>query len=130
MSAKEKKSITTAGENYLKAVLMIQKQKGAVRSVDLAQHMAISKPSVSVAVHALEDAGFLFMDGEKLLHLTDTGLDIAEKMYERHCFFTKVLVLLGVDPVLAEKDACNMEHHVSDESFYAMKFYCESIDAI
>ena len=118
----EKKRHTTAsGEDYLEAILVLRKQKGMVRSVDVARHMGVSKPSVCVAVNTLKDGGFLKMDEDHFLHLTDVGREVAEKIYERHCFFTEQLIAAGVDPRTAEADACRIEHIISDESFSRLK---------
>ena len=111
----------TSGEDYLEIVLVLQKKLGMVRSVDVARHMGVSKPSVCVAVNTLKDGGFLTMDEEHFLHLTDVGRKVAEKIYERHCFFTEQLIAAGVDPKTAENDACRMEHAISAESFEKMK---------
>ena len=114
----EKKRHTTAsGEDYLEAILVLRKQKGMVRSVDVARHMGVSKPSVCVAVNTLKDGGFLTMDEDHFLHLTDVGREVAEKIYERHCFFTEQLIAAGVDPRTAEADACRIEHTISQDSF-------------
>ena len=118
----EKKRHTTAsGEDYLEAILVLRKQKGMVRSVDVARHMGVSKPSVCVAVNTLKDGGFLTMDEDHFLHLTDVGREVAEKIYERHQFFTNRLIAAGVEPEQAEQDACRMEHAISDESFAKLK---------
>ena len=92
------------GEDYLETILVLQKKLGMVRSVDVARHMEVSKPSVCHAVATLRDGGFLTMDEEHFLHLTDVGREVAEKIYERHCFFTKQLIAAGVDPKTAEDD--------------------------
>lgn len=113
--------IHALGEDYLEAVLVLQKEKGMVRSIDLARHMGFSKPSISHAVGVLRDGGFLTMDGDGFLHLTDTGREVAEKIYERHQFFTEQLVSMGVDRMIAEQDACRIEHIISDESFQKLK---------
>ena len=110
-----------SGEDYLEAILVLQTEKGMVRSVDVARHMGVSKPSVCHAVATLRDGGFLTMDKNHFLHLTDIGCEIAEKIYERHCFFTEQLIAVGVDPELAKIDACRMEHVISAESFEKMK---------
>lgn len=115
------KSLTTSSENYMEAVLMVQEKKGVARSVDLAQKLGVSKPSVSVAVHALEEAGYLSIDEDKTLHLTEAGMEIAQSVYEKHRFFTKMLTHLGVDPATAEDDACRIEHDISEETFSALK---------
>ena len=115
------KRTTAAGEDYLEAVLVLQKKQGMVRSVDVAQHLGVSKPSVCHAVATLKDGGFLTMDEDFYLHLTDIGREVAEHTYEKHCFFTRLLVEAGVEPKTAEQDACRMEHAISDDSFQKMK---------
>ena len=110
-----------SGEDYLEAVLVLQKEKGMVRSVDVARHMRVSKPSVCVAVNTLKDGGFLTMDEDHFLHLTDVGREVAEKIYERHCFFTEQLIAASVDPETVEVDACRIEHVISNESFERLK---------
>ena len=92
-----------------------------VRSVDIARYMEVTKPSVCVAVNTLKDGGFLIMDENHFLHLTDIGREVAEKIYERHCFFTEQLIAAGVDPKTAEADACRIEHVISAESFERLK---------
>ncbi len=115
MSSKNK--LHASGEDYLETILVLQKKRGMVRSVDVARHMEVSKPSVCHAVATLRDGGFLMMDEDHFLHLTDVGREVAEKIYERHCFFTEQLIAAGVDPRTAEADACRIEHIISDESF-------------
>ena len=110
-----------AGEDYLEAILVLQKKQGMVRSVDVARYMEVSKPSVCHAVATLRDGGFLTMDEDHFLHLTDVGREVAERIYERHCFFTEQLIAAGVDPKTAEADACRIEHIISDESFDRLK---------
>ena len=105
---KRKQQATASGEDYLEAILVIQMHKGAVRSVDIARHMEVSKPSVCHAVNTLKNGGFLIMDDDHVLHLTDVGREVAEQTYEKHCFFTRLLVEAGVDPKTAEQDACRM----------------------
>ena len=115
--------IHASGEDYLEAIPILQKQMGesAVRSVDLARHMGFSKPSICHAVGLLRDGSFLVMDKDGFLHLTDKGREVAGKIYERHRFFTEQLIAVGVDEVTAEKDACRIEHAISDESFQKLK---------
>ena len=110
-----------SGEDYLETILVLQKKRGMVRSVDVARHMGVSKPSVCVAVNTLKDGGFLTMDEDRFLHLTDVGREVAEKIYERHCFFTEQLIAAGVDSRTAEADACRMEHVISQESFERLR---------
>ena len=109
--------IHASGEDYLEAILVLQKKMGMVRSIDLARHMGFSKPSISHAVSVLKNGGFLTVDDDGFLHLTAIGREIAEKIYERHQFFTEQLIAAGVDRETAEQDACRMEHVISQESF-------------
>ena len=110
-----------SGEDYLEAILVLHKRIGMVRSVDVARHMEVSKPSVCHAVGILREGGFLTMDEDGFLHLTDIGREVAEKIYERHQFFTEQLVAAGVDRETAEQDACRIEHVISDTSFQKLK---------
>lgn len=109
----------------MEAILILQKQMGesAVRSVDIARHMGFSKPSISHAVGVLRDGGFLTVDKDGFLHLTEEGREIAEKIYERHQFFTEQLIAAGVNETTAEEDACRIEHAISDESFQKLQKY-------
>ena len=106
-----------SGEDYLEAVLVLQRKQGMVRSVDLARHMGFSKPSISHAVGGLKNGGFLIVDDDGFLHLTAIGREVAEKIYERHLFFMEQLIAAGVDPKTAEADACRIEHTISQDSF-------------
>ena len=110
-----------SGEDYLEAVLVLQKKKGMVRSVDLARHMGFSKASISHAVGVLKNGGFLTVDEDGYFHLTEDGREVAEKIYERHQFFTEQLVAIGVDRETAERDACRIEHAISEEAFQKLK---------
>ena len=111
------KKLHASGEDYLEAVLVLQKERGMVRSVDVARHMGVSKPSVCHAVATLKAGGFLTMDEDFFLRLTDVGREVAEQTYEKHCFFTRLLIEAGVEPRIAEQDACRMEHVISPASF-------------
>ena len=117
----DRMKIHASGEDYLEAVLMLQKEKGMVRSVDVARRLEVSKPSVCHAVATLRDGGFLTMDSDYFLHLTDVGREVAERTYEKHCFFTEMLIEAGVDQETAEADACRMEHAISEDSFQHLK---------
>ena len=117
----KRQKIYASGEDYLEAVLILQKKKGTVRSVDVARYLEVSKPSVCHAVATLRDGGFLTMDEDYSLHLTDVGREVAEQTYEKHRFFTDRLIEAGVDPDTAERDACRIEHVISDESFRCLK---------
>ena len=110
-----------SGEDYLEAILVLHKEMGTVRSVDVARHMEVSKPSVCHAVATLRKGGFLLMDKDHFLHLTDLGREVAEATYEKHRFFTDRLIEAGVDPETAEQDACRIEHVISEETFERLK---------
>ena len=110
-----------SGEDYLEAILVLKKKKGMVRSADVARHLEVSKPSVCHAVATLKKGGFLLMDGDHFLHLTDVGREVAEQIYEKHRFFTDRLIEAGVDPETAERDACRIEHVISEETFERLK---------
>lgn len=111
----------TSGENYLKAIYILEKKNGMVRSVDVATHMGVSKPSVSHAVKILQDCGVIYMDEDHYLHLTEDGREIAENLYERYQYFSEHLTDAGVDSAVAEEEACKMEHTISHESFQRLK---------
>ena len=115
------KKLYASGEDYLEAILLLHKKMGMVLSVDVARHMEVSKPSVCHAVATLRDGGFLTMDEDYFLHLTDAGREVAEQIYEKHRFFTERLIEAGVDPESAERDACRIEHVISQESFEHLK---------
>ncbi len=113
--------IQESAENYLETILMIQKQKGSVRSIDIANELNFSKPSVSVAMKNLRENGYIKMETDGYITLLEPGRQIAEKMYERHTLLSDWLILLGVDPAVAVEDACRIEHVISAESFSAIK---------
>ena len=115
------KKLYASGEDYLEAILLLHKKMGMVRSVDVARHMGVSKPSVCHAVATLRDGGFLTIDSDYFLHLTDVGREVAEQIYEKHRFFTEMLINAGVDPITAERDACRIEHVISESSFQRLK---------
>ena len=110
-----------SGEDYLEAILVLKKKKGMVRSADVARHLEVSKPSVCHAVATLKEGGFLTMDEDFFLRLTAIGREVAEQTYEKHCFFTRLLVEAGVEPRTAEQDTCRMEHVISENSFRHLK---------
>ena len=114
-----------SGEDYLEAILVLHKKMGTVRSVDVARHMEVSKPSVCHAVATLRKGGFLLMDEDHFLHLTDLGREVAEATYEKHRFFTDRLIEAGVDPETAERDACRIEHVIDDDTFEKLNDYYE-----
>ncbi len=112
-----------AFEDYLKTILILQNRKGTVRSMDVAESLHVTKPSVSRAMKALREGGFLTMDEDKRLCLTDTGRAAAEQVFQRHSALKTLLVSLGVCAETAEKDACGMEHVVSDETLDRIILY-------
>ena len=121
MNDQVQKPLTNVKEDYLEAVLIIQEKQCVVRSVDVARFLQVSKASVSIAVSDLRQTGHLTMHKDFSLHLTDTGLTIARKIYERHCFFRDRLIAAGVDSQTADIDACRIEHAISEESFQKLK---------
>ncbi|MCH5314708.1 MAG: metal-dependent transcriptional regulator [Eubacterium sp.] len=110
-----------SGEMYLETILVLSKKNNSVRALDVAEHLGYSKPSVSRAVGILKKNGYIESYADNSLHLTDSGRQIAEKIYERHTVLTEVLKMLGVKEETAVKDACKIEHDISDESFEAIK---------
>ena len=108
-----------SGEMYLETIYVLSKN-GVVRSLDVAEYMGFSKPSVSRAVGLLKQGGYLLMDKEGYLTLTESGLDVAKKIYERHTLLSKFLVRLGVDEKTAAEDACKMEHDISQQTYDAI----------
>lgn len=113
--------IQESAENYLETILMIKNKKGDVRSIDIVNELEFSKPSVSIAMKNLRENGYIEMDSKGYITLADKGLEIAERMYERHTFLSQWLIELGIDPKIAVEDACRMEHVISAESFSAVK---------
>ena len=117
--------IQESGEMYLETIHVLSKKMGAVRSIDVCEHMGYSKPSVSRAMGILKSAGYIEVDRHGYITLTEDGLEIANKMYERHTLLTSFLTALGVDEETAVDDACKIEHHISAESFDAIKRFVE-----
>ena len=119
--------IQKASEDYLEAMLMLKEKHGYVRSIDVAEQLGVTKPSVSYATKRLRENGYITMDREGLISLTDTGLEIAELMYERHKLLTRFLIELGVNEETAREDACKIEHDVSQESFEAIRSHARKV---
>lgn len=113
--------IHKSAEDYLEAILMLKERIGAVRSIDVVNEMGFTKPSISIAMKHLRESGYIKMDGEGYITLTDSGREIAERIYARHKLLTKFLVTLGVDEKTAAEDACKMEHDLSDQTFEKLK---------
>ncbi len=116
-------NIHESAEDYLEAIYMLSMEKGFVRSIDIANSLGFSKPSVSVAMKQLEENGYISRDGDRMLHLEKKGLAIAKRIYERHETIAAVLMSLGVGQENAYKDACKIEHDLSDESFSCIQAY-------
>ena len=108
-------------EDYLEAILVLKKERGYVRSIDVANYMGFSKPSVSVAMKELRNKEFVTLDDDGALILTEKGQEIASRVYEKHRFFSDYLISIGVDAEVAERDACLIEHAISEESFEKLK---------
>ena len=113
--------IQESGEMYLETILVLSKKLANVRSIDVANHMNYSKPSVSRGVGILKEDGYVIMDDSGFLTLTQAGKAIAEKIYERHLLLSDILERIGVTPETAVKDACRIEHVISDETFEKLK---------
>lgn len=113
--------INESAENYLEAILIIKNKKGYVRSIDVANELNFTKPSVSVAMKHFREEGFITVDSDGLISLTDKGRLIAEGVYERHQIIAKALILLGVDEENAYNDSCKIEHDISDVTFEKLK---------
>ena len=120
--------IQESGEMYLESIYVLSKKGGQVRSVDVGEYLGYSKPSGSRAVGLLKKGGYLLMDKDGHLTLTGTGLEIAQKIYDRHTLLSRVLMKLGVSEDVATADACKLEHAISDESYEAIKSYLNKIE--
>ena len=116
-------SVHESGEMYLEAILVLSRQSSFVRSVDVSEYLQYSKPSVSRAMGILRNGEYIHLDKDGSITLSQTGLAIAEKIFERHTVLSRLLMKLGVNQETAEADACKMEHAISDESFQAIKRY-------
>ena len=113
--------IQESGEMYLESIYVLLKKNGNVRSVDIAEYMGYSKPSISRAMGLLKDGDFIKIAKDGSITLTRAGIAVAEKIYERHTLLSNLLIRLGVSPETASEDACKLEHAISDESFVAIK---------
>ena len=119
--------IYESGEMYLETIYVLLKKNSAVRSVDISEHMGYSKPSVSRAVGLLKKGGYIVVDKDGYISLTDKGEEKAKKIYERHTILSHLLTSFGVDSDTAAEDACRLEHAISDKSFEAIKKYVSNI---
>ena len=116
-----------SGEMYLEAIYVLSKAQTMVRSIDVSEYLGYSKPSVSRAVGLLKTGGYITVENDGGLVLTDSGREIAEKIFERHTLLTRLLVRMGVSQEVAAADACRLEHAISDESFQAIKNYAQKL---
>ena len=116
-------TVRESGEMYLEAILVLAKKSGYVRSIDVSEYLGYSKPSVSRAMGILREGGYILMEKDGAITLSDSGKKLAETIYERHTVLSELLIRLGVDEKTATDDACRIEHVISDESFQAIKQY-------
>lgn len=119
-------NIYESSENYLEAILSLRQRHGTVRSIDIANELHFSKPSVSVAMKKLRESGYIEMDKEGFISLLPAGEEIARRIYERHKLLTEFFIRLGVDPEVAAADACKVEHDLSDETFQKLKEHIQA----
>lgn len=110
-----------SGEMYIESIYVLSKKSGNVRSIDVCEYLGYSKPSVSRAMSLLKKGGFVSVDSNGYLTLTDAGYEVAEKMYQRHTILSQWFMSIGVSETTAVEDACKIEHHISDETFNAIK---------
>jgi len=118
--------IQESAENYLETILMLTKKNSFVRSIDIAHELEFSKASVSVAMKSLREAGYIAVNDGGAIVLTEMGLEVAERMYERHEFIAEILISIGVDKETAYEDSCKIEHVISDLTFEKLKQYIEN----
>jgi Mn-dependent DtxR family transcriptional regulator len=118
-----------SAEMYLETIYVLSQHRTNVRSIDIAEHMSYSKPSISRAVGLLKQGGYVVVDSDGFITLTDTGLAVAKKIFERHTLVSQLLIRLGVSEETAAEDACKIEHVISDETFHAVKKYLEASNA-
>ena len=114
-------NLQESGQMYLETILLLTKENAHVRSIDVCEHMGFSKPSVSRAVGLLKSGGYISVDKDGYITLTEFGRETAQKIYDRHRVLTEFLTSIGVSPEVASQDACKIEHHISDESLDAIK---------
>jgi Mn-dependent DtxR family transcriptional regulator len=121
--------IMESAENYLETILMLQNRQGSVRSIDIATELGFSKPSVSIAMKNFRENGYITVDDNGHIKLTEAGLEVASHVYERHLVLTRLLIDIGVDETHAKEDACRIEHDISDETFACIKAHVEALEA-
>ena len=120
-------ALLKSGEDYLEVILTLSKKQAEIHAIDIVNELNYSKPSVSIALKKLKEKGYIEIDNQSHIHLTEAGLDIATSIYERHKLLTDILIHIGVPKDIAEDDACKIEHDLSDTTFNALKKYYENI---
>ena len=120
-----KMTIHKSAEDYLEAMLMLKEERGYIRSIDVAEKLGVTKPSVSYATKRLRESGYIAFDSAGMILLLPSGLEIAERIYERHKLLTELLIGLGVSPETARADACQIEHDLSEETFDAIRKHAQ-----
>jgi len=118
--------IQASAEDYLEAILVLQEKNGRVRSVDIANHMNFAKPTISIIMKQFRDNGYVIMDSDRCIHLTEKGAEIANRIHERHMILSAVLMAIGVDETTAFADACKIEHNISEITFECIKNFYNS----
>ncbi len=121
--------ILESAENYLETILVLKNKNGSVRSIDVANELGFTKPSVSVAMKQLRENGYITVDEDGSLNLTETGKSVAERVFERHNIIAKALMALGVDEETAYSDSCKIEHHISAQSVAKIKEYLQKVES-
>ena len=119
--------IQESAENYLETILILKQRLGNVRSIDIANELNYTKPSISVAMKHFRENGYIIIDENGFISLTESGAEIAERVYKRHTLLTKALIYIGVSEETAREDACRIEHDISDETFCKLQEFCEKI---
>ena len=122
-------TIRKSAEDYLEAMLMMKELHGYIRSIDLAEHLGVTKPSVSYATKRLRENGYITMDHSGFITLTESRMEIADRIYTRHKVLTEFFTVLGVDPETAREDACKVEHDLSEETFQLLTKHAKSLTA-
>ena len=125
MRMKNTTDVGKSAEDYLESMLVLKEKNGYIRSVDIATHLGVTKPSVSNAMKRLREEGYIEMNRSGFITVTEKGMEIADKIYTRHKKLTSYFIAIGVDPEIAEEDACKIEHDISDQTFEAL---CRCID--
>ena len=119
-------TIKASAEDYLEAILVLTQKHGKVKSIDIVKYMNFAKPTISIQMKQFRDNGYIFVDSDKYIHLTEKGEEIARRIHERHVILSKILMAIGVDEKMAYEDACKIEHSISNETFECIKTFYEN----